>query len=329
MFKKKPKALYRSLLKDAWRLTWQRKQFWVFGLFAAVISSGGVVDVLFRSFKRIETGRNLFENILNGSFIGYEIFGQYVQQLQLLDVGRVSITAALALIIIIGILFAAVVSQGALIIGLSKRQILTLKQAWQKGLSFFWPIFGLNILIKALSIIMIILSTLPLVLFITRATYQDALLFFALFLIFFPLVIIISIVSMIALIDIIKSKSHALDAIHTGLIYFKRHWLVTFELGVILFFITTIAGFLMFLILLLLSLPYTVLLVLTTITASHTLFILINALAFLLTVILILIFIALAATFQHACWLIFYERAVHKTRSLHLKAKLERLLHWL
>ncbi|MDG1949564.1 MAG: hypothetical protein P8J32_01925, partial [bacterium] len=81
MRKRKSTSLYRNFLSDAWRLTWERKSLWIFGIFAGVISTGGVVDIALRSVKRVEGTNTLLQDLLESGFIGYGLVGSYFQQL--------------------------------------------------------------------------------------------------------------------------------------------------------------------------------------------------------------------------------------------------------
>src|SRR3989338_1981380 len=170
---KKSTAFYRHLLRQAWQITWRRKWLWIFGLFASVISTGGVAEAAFRSFRRIEGGRDLMINLLQGSLVGYETLGQYFHQMYLLGPGRITLTAVLIFIFSLLLLWLVIRSQGVLIYGIADKKKLTLSSMWKNSWSSFWSILSLDIILKLAHLVLIILSTLPLVLFLTRRGLFD------------------------------------------------------------------------------------------------------------------------------------------------------------
>lgn len=322
---KKPASFYRKLLRDAWHITWQRKRLWVFGMFAAAASTGGVIEVAFRSFRKIEQGRDMWESLLDGSLVGFDLVGQYIRQLQFLDTGRVIVIVTVLTITTLAMMVLISWSRGALIVGASTDREETFHQLIKKSRSYFWNVLVLNILTKLTTILLIVLTTLPLVLFITRGELGDALIYFVTFLVFFPSIIIVQIISVLALVDIVRKKQTVFDAISQAVILFGRHWLVTLELGVVLFLLVFAAGLAVLAGMVLLVIPYTILLILALKTATLVIFILVHILGFSLLATLLLAYLGAATTFQHTAWLLFYERALKRGGAKRTIAKLERL----
>lgn len=325
MKRTKSTGIYRKLLRDAWRLTWERKSLWIFGIFAIILTSGGVLEVAFRSFRRIQSGSELYESILSGSLPGYEIFGQYIRQAQFLDETRVALTIAFVTLFFVLLFILSIISQGGLIIGASEKKELPLSEMTKRGSKHFFEIIGLNVLSKLVNFLLIALTTLPLILFVTRATFFDAVLYTLLFFVFFPLILIVAIITMIALIDIVKQERALFDAIRHATILFARHWLITFELGLILFLIVFLAGIVLAATVIVLAIPYTILLMLALLTTTPFIFILVNILGVVVFATLLLVYAGATTTFQYAVWLQFYDKALKKTAAKTFFAKLERL----
>lgn len=325
MSEKKPVSFYRKLLRDAWQITWQRKRLWIFGIFAAAASTGGVMEVAFRSFRRIEQGRDFWEAWLDGSVVGLETAGQYIRQLQFLETGRVAIILSVLTLVGIILMIAISWSRAALIHGAAHDREKGFGKLLKESAEYFWPVFALNILTKFVTVTLVALTTLPLLLLVTSGQYTDALIYFLTFLIFFPAIILVQIISVLAAVDIVRRKKSVFEAIHQAAILFGRHWLVTFELGLILFLLVFAAGLAVVAGLVLLVIPYTIFLILALKTATLVIFILVHIIGFTALATLLLAYLGAATTFQHTAWLMFYDRALKKGGRGRVIAKLERL----
>ncbi len=322
---KKPIAHYRPMLAEAWRLTWERKSLWVFGIFAALISTGGVVDVVLTSFKKIEQGGTLLTQLMNSSYIGYELASQYIQQLTLLGPDRAKSLIIFATLVGVLLVVMATLSQGALILGLQAKKRedpYSLKQEAQKH---FWSLFVLAALNKTMTLILLLLMTLPLFFFYIQTSTKSALLFFFLTSLLIPVLTVLNIIYLFALMDVVDGNNHPLDAIGRGWNLFRHHWLATLEYGLILFLFVGIAGFLLIGLLLLFTVPYALIFTTTLLTGSFSFFLIANTLFGLLVIALILAFAGATVTFQYSAWHQFYTRGLHKTHGKKIFSKILRL----
>jgi hypothetical protein len=322
---KTPTAVYRPILREAWRLAWERKRLWVFGILAGILSTGGVVEVLIRSFRQIEMTGGFLSRLLSGSFLGGETFGLYVGQLLLLDRARVTVTGTILMLLALLILIVAIRSQASLISGLFSHRVPSASEAWQAGRGHFWSILALNILTRAVHVLVVIITALPLVLFLSNSTIGNALLFFFLFLVFFPLTIITSFVSTLALIHLVRERLGLIHAIQAAFHLLARHWLAAFELGFILFVLVSLGGLAFLSILVILAVPYSILITLALLTSLQTVFTVVLGIGAIALGTLFLAFAGAMVTFQHAAWVGFYRRMTHRVQAGSLLAKLERL----
>ncbi len=322
---KTPAAVYRPILREAWRLTWERKALWVFGIFAGLLSTGGVVEILIRSFRQIETTGELLWRLMSGSFLGTETFGLYVQQLLLLNPARVTATGTILIVLALLLLIVAIRSQASLIHGLFSHHHLSVSETWHGGRGHFWSVLALTILTRLTYLLVVIVTALPLVLFLSRSTLGNALLFFALFLVFFPLTIITSFVSTLALIHLVRERLGLIHAIHATFRLFTRHRLAAFEPGFILFVLVSLGFFVFLSLILILAVPYSILITLALLTSLQTVFMVVLGIGVITLGALFLAFTGAAVTFQHAAWVGFYRRMTHRVQAGKILAKLERL----
>ena len=327
MPRKKPTGLYRVLLRDAWNATWHRKHLWVFGIFAALISTGGVLDVTLNSIKRMKAGGTLLERFLDSSFIGYDLFGAYITQLGLLGHARVSILVLSIVLLVILLLVMAIVSQAALILGAKSKKIPDVHALRQKGWGYFWPIFIVDVFTKFFTGLLVVLTTLPLFLFFVQTSGYNAILFAVLSIVFFAGILIINIISILAIIDIVEKGDGATHAIRQAWRLFRRQWVATIEYAVIQFFLVLIAGFLLLALVALLSMPYAVIYSTSLLSGSFLIFLVSNVLFALLVALVVLGFSGAVVTFQYHAWYGFYKRGMHKVHGSKLMSKLHRLFH--
>ena len=324
--RKKSTMLYRPLFREAWLLTWQRKSLWIFGIFAALISTGGVIDTVGATLQKVEHTESLLKQLMDHSFIGYPVASEYIQQLSLLGTHRVGFLLFVTTIGSVALLVISVLSQGALLLGIGSKE--PQKPYRLRGLAqtHFWSLFVVGILNKILMAIVTLLMILPLWLVAVSGSTIHGLLFFVLMLFFIPVSVMINIVYMFAMIHIVEENTHPLDAIHLGFQLFKKQWVATIEYGLSLFLLVFAAGLVLLLASSLLFIPYTLLSPVILLTGSTGLFIGINVLFGLFILAIILAFGGASVTFQYSAWSVFYKRGLHK---IHGKKSFSKILRWI
>lgn len=319
--------LYRPFLREAWCLTWERKSLWIFGIFAALISTGGVVDVVWRALEKVKRTESLLENLADASFIGYDVAASYIGQLAVLGPQRTSFIVIVITLTGILLVVIATLSQGALVLGIRTNEQKNPYDLRREACTHFWSLFVIGILNKVSMLLLVILMALPLLLISVSTNLGHGLLFIILMLLFIPITIILNIVYMFAIIDTVEEDAHPLDAIHTGIRLFGKQWLATFEYGIILFFAVFGAGILFLILLTLFLIPLSIIYTTTLFTGSFFLFLTLNVIAALFIFAVILTFGGACVTFQYSAWYRFYKRGLHKTHGEKVFSKILRLAH--
>jgi hypothetical protein len=324
---KKSTMLYRPFLREAWNLTWKRKSLWIFGIFAALISTGGVIDVVWRALDKVKRTESLLVDLADSSFIGYDLAASYLGQLALLGPQRSSFIIIAVTLVGILLVITATLSQGALIAGIQKKEPVDPYQLRREARAHFWSLFIIAALNKLLMLILIVLMTLPLLLIGVSANTGHGLLFLLLMLLFLPATIILNIVYMFAIIDVVENDTHPLNAIHTGLQLFKKQWLATFEYGALLFFLVFSAGLLFVALSALLLIPLSIAFTATLLTGSFPLFLTFNVVSVCVILAFILTFGGACVTFQYSAWYHFYKHGLHKVHGKKIFSKILRLVY--
>ena len=69
--------LYRDVLSQAWKNTWQNKYLWFFGLFAALLGGWGDLEIVFRGLNGSEQGmpgvRMMAHMLFNGKLFSNSV----------------------------------------------------------------------------------------------------------------------------------------------------------------------------------------------------------------------------------------------------------------
>lgn len=319
---KQPMTIYRSLFADAARAAWKRKPLWVFGLFAALLSTGGACEMAAKSFHRLSGLQDMYAQMLHGTFTGTQAFGGYVRHMLTLDPGRVTVT--LSVLIVLGALAvsASVVSQGALVAGTGPKAMADADAA-QVGRHAFWHLLALNLLHKAAHAVFIGLCALPLFLLVSRGDDVAELTALLTAVVAFPVTVAIASVFMLATVHMVREGSHSLDAIHHGIILFRKHWLAAFETGILLFAAVAGAGILFAVAVAVVSVPFAVAISIALLFGNASVFLLVNVAAVATLILLLFTFMGGITTFQYAVWVRFYDHAVAKKRVI---SKVRRLM---
>lgn len=319
--------LYRPFLREAWRLTLERKCLWIFGIFAAFISTGGVVDTVWRALEKVTRTESLMEDLADASFLGYDVAASYIGQLAVLGPQRTSFIVVASTLMGILLVIIATLSQGALLLGIRAKTPSDPYTLRREAGSHFWSLFLIGALNKLLMLILVVLMTLPLLLVSVSTSLGHSFLFLALMILFIPATIALNIIYLFALIDVVETNAHPLSAIHTGARLFAKQWLATLEYGVILFLLVFGAGLVLLIVVSLLLVPFSIVYAAILLTGSFSLFLAFNVIAALLIFAILLTFGGACVTFQYSAWYHFYKHGLHKTHGKKAFSKILRLVH--
>ncbi|MFA5129027.1 MAG: hypothetical protein WC445_03640 [Patescibacteria group bacterium] len=314
---KKPTQVYRPIFKKAWEITKQNRFLWIFGLFAALAGNGGIYEILIKGFGRIvsEGEATLMTSkwLWLTEFLSFprleDIYVRSPLFVSLLWVLFFVILAALAFLI-----WVIVTSRGALISSVRKiasRKKTGLREGWAEGKKYFWPVLGLNLLSKAITFGLLVLITIPAMLFLTGQGGNVGLnlfLYILAFVVFTSLALFISFMAVYATCFVIMENKPFVESIRLSWKMFVRNWLISIEMAILLFLITIAAGIGLILFTLLYMIPVALLLFAFSYLELSIGFWLIGFLATLGWFVALFFAGAILSTFQFSSWtLLFME----------------------
>lgn len=246
---------HRLTLKQAWGITRKYKYLWLFGLFATITAAGG-------SWEYSLIAQSIGQNLIDSAYF------QISQAMAVMDVankffyglgslfasgfwnGLNAITILLfSVTIIVVFVWLGVSSQGALVNALKKilggkkkAEDIRYRENITVGHENFWPVFGLNIMIKLLVCFAFLLIALPLLLMSLNDSSVLGLVYVILFVLLVPLATGLSLAVKYAIAYQIFEKKGFMASIEKGFKLFIKNWLVSLEMAVLLFIVSFVAS---------------------------------------------------------------------------------------
>jgi hypothetical protein len=297
---------YRNILKQAWSLTWRHKYLWWFGIFAALLGNGGELEVILNNLGG-NPGQSLFpfwQNIASTGVFSFKTFANIGNLLKhdTLNMIIFLIIALMALALFLFSIWLVIVSQAAIVASsaaIKKQKKITLRQGFDAGILNFWPVFILNVLLKAAVYILLAAISIPVIF----STDISALVFYVLAMIIaVPVAIILSFVIKYAIAYAVIGGDKVVEALKKSWRLFKANWLISFEMAVILFFINLLVGLAAVLAVLALAVPFLFLGLIFYYSLSALGSWLVAGLAFICFLLIIVLVGAILSVFQISAW---------------------------
>ncbi len=308
----KPTTVYRKIFANSFKQILKHKTLWVFGIFAGLISTGGVVDIAISSLQRVNKTGTLLDQLMDRSFFGYTLFAQYIEQLLTLGPSRSTLILIMFVALFILLTFAGVYSQTVLILTAENKKIKHRELVFKKAPKYFIRILTIDILAKTLMTVLTVVFSLPVLLYIIKTSVFSFSLMFLQTLLFIPLIILINILAMITMIHIVDHGSSIVNALHVALKVIHKQWLAAFEFGLLLFSIVLFSGITLLLASTLLLIPYALIYSAALFTGSYQIFLAANVIFGILFLVIIVAFAGGIVSFQYNAWYRFYQHAIHK-----------------
>ncbi|MDO8593275.1 MAG: hypothetical protein Q7R92_05990 [bacterium] len=298
---------YRTILKQAWQLTWRNKYLWWFGIFAALLGNGGELEILFNNLGS-NPAQALFPSwqriAATGVFSPKTLtnIGVLLKN-DTLNIIFVLLACIAALAIFLFLVWLVVVSQAALVnnsAAVIKQKKNNFRDGLNSGILNFWPVFSLNILVKAAVYLLLTAIAWPVFFFPGNSTanifYIIALILLA------PAAIILSFIMKYAIAYAVIGKFKAGQAVKQSWRLFKENWLISFEMAIILFVINLLVGLGIVLAILTLAVPFLFLGLILFYSFSAAGSWLVAILAFACFIAIVVLAGAALAVFQIASW---------------------------
>lgn len=306
--------LYRPIIKQAVIISWRYKFLWLFGFFATALIGAGNFEIITQALQTMGgqgfslMGLNLF--FTNDAFRGLTL-SKLVDFIikNPLEGLLVLLTFLVLLVITILVVWLAIVSVGALIHSVGKlyrKQKINFSDSLEKGIVNFWPVLGVNVLAKIITLILFFIVSIPIFLMVQKGSWFNALFYLILFILMVGLAVIIAFLTIFAEIYIILERKSIGASIKASWKLFQKNWLISIETGIILLLINFIFGFILFAILAVLSIPWDIILIVFASSQSVIGYTIFLAAGLLFLVAAIILAGSFLSTFQFAVWTILF-----------------------
>lgn len=303
--------LYRTIFRDALSTAWHHPRLWLLALFASLLMTGGMYDVLLRSFNAL--GKDAAA-LLSGSQSspGYGLISWATQPFQeigslvgLLDtMGRVQgILLSMTLLGIVGV--ASIIAQGALVYGLGIRlrgEVPSLSACLAVGVRFFWKVLLLNIITLGLVWFFRTLVLLPFGTPLEATTFFTVVGSIAAYFLYILAVITLTSTHMLGLTSLVLQKYSVHESLLRGLLQTRKSWLLIIELGLGFLLLGVLLYFGLAVVYVIAGVPLLVLTLSAALLDSAVAATLLNILFFGGALLTFLCFGAFATTVQYAAW---------------------------
>jgi MFS family permease len=255
-------SIHRPILSASWRLATRRKKLWVFGFFALLVFIGGEYQIINQSLNS-GWGANIYERLLASSSFSPELWSALLEALSV-D-WRTSLAVIILILLVAGLLFAvlwlAVKSQIALIRWAKKDHAgegdeeISLWDAFTVKDGRFWRVLAVGVLVEIIIFAVGVFLSLPLVYLYFKNSLWAIAAYSLFFLILIPVAVSCSLLAKYAMAEIVLNKKGFTAGVISAVELFKKNWLVSLEMALILFFINFTVSFIILFLLTFVAFP--------------------------------------------------------------------------
>ncbi len=251
---------YKELVITAAKVTWHYKYLWFFGLFAALLSNGGLYQSITGATNSSLTPD--WKQLKETGVFDWSIINQMVAFGQDDPLGLIWRLLVLVIVLILGIfiLWLAVVSQGALINSIAKINLgkrTDFKDGVNSGRANLWPVFFLKLIEKIVLVAVISLSWLPL---LEIFNYSTNVWLRSLYVFIIALIIILTAALALgirySLTYLIIKGARFIEALEAGFNLLVKNWLVSLESGIIIFILNFLLSSIILMFISALTIPF-------------------------------------------------------------------------
>ena len=312
------KTLYRDIVRSAFEITWNRRDFWVLGLLASLLMmNGGACEFIIRAIYKISSG-NPYSGVAAGTqaVIAALFVNDTATQMSVFF-SVVLFVAVFALIAL-----AATAASGALLSTVGRRAFKkkqSVQAAMSAGANKVGPLIVTQLIGRTIIFTTFVLAALGVYSSIDSSFgYVVGVI---LFIVFSLVALAVSFLMAMTNAGIMIGGELWVNACHDAFKFLKRHWLISIEMIGLVFLAALAMCALVLAALAIIIAPFT--LILLALGALHAQFaIAIFTFVFgLLALFVVLVGGSMLAVFEHASWALLYTRLAEPG----LVAKIERL----
>lgn len=304
------KPVFREVIPQALKFAWTHPTHWLLGIFAAILFSGGALDIFWKFTDSIQKqGQALY--LSNSIERFWYAAGAASSSVAWAAYAKAFIAIALFIIIIFAILAFSCICQGALVHAIGnykKDKKKSLRQALTVGSRAILPIVILNIMIIVFIWLARFGVSFPLGIALGSDNPAFAAVYVVSFIVFTVLTLGLGILQIYTLNALILQKTTLAKALERAWKLIKEHWLVTIEtiivqslIIIVLVFAVSVAG-------IILTFPATILFLYAFININTLLYQISLGIFFAVMLLLGLLTTGFSVAFQYATWTMMFHK---------------------
>jgi len=313
---------YRDILKRSFVIVKKYKFLWFFGFFAAFLGAGGEFNTVYRNYSGIgETSEGIFglQSLYQGG-IFWSLYNN-IETFFITYPWQAFFLFLIIAVIFIVVVWLAIVSQVALFDTankIAKNKKVNYSEGYSAGNKHFGSVLLINIIVKVILYGLLVAIATPLLSwFLLRGNIWGGILFvILLFFCFVPISIIVSFIVKYAVAYIVIKEQRAGQAVKLGWQLFKKNWLISIEMALIILVLGIAAGLIILIAIGLASVPFFLIAIAALFFGSSTGFYVAVVLGVVTWFVIIAILGSAYVAFQYTAWtLLFLELVGDKARS--------------
>lgn len=253
--------LYRKILSRAFFASWQNKYLWFFGLFAAIVGSGGY-EIIGQSLSSSSVSVEVINNLMSAGAFDPNFFHNLTKIAMEQPLSLLAIFAVFSIIITasIFILWLATVSQVAIVNNytlITAGKSNSFQLGFSAGIKNFWSVFILNLVEKIVVLLVLLVVNLPLIfgLFFSRNIFTSVT-YVALFVVLVPTLLVFSLLIKYAIAYVVIKNDTIFMSLRRAYQLFKDNWIVSFEMACLMFIVSFAFAFLIIILVSVYVLPF-------------------------------------------------------------------------
>ncbi|MFH1207228.1 MAG: hypothetical protein V1668_01330 [Patescibacteria group bacterium] len=257
-----PGSVFRDVLKRAFNIIKANKFLWIFGFFASFLGIGGEFETLTRDYTSIgQTSSRILD--MRSLMEGGVIWTILANIRDAFSTQPVQAFFFILMVVVVGLvmLWLAIVAQIALFDGvnkINKNQPASHREGFVVGNRFFMPVLALNVIVKVILYGILVVVGLPLIswLLIRDNLWGGFIFVFLLFFIYIPLTAMAAFIVKFAVAYIVIQGKRAGEAMRLAWALFKKNWLVSVEMAIVILVLGIVYGLAIILVLGLIAVPF-------------------------------------------------------------------------
>jgi hypothetical protein len=312
---------YQNAISKAWQIVWHNKALWIFGLLSVVIGQFGLSDFfgrLIMIYNKHQIIGNWFAPWSGGvsNFISWD----WQSIIGIIWLG------GLGLFLLVAIIFLAITSQGALIAystsAFTTKRFAHAGKAWHKGVKHFWQLLGVNIFYRLLLCVILLISAFFLKFYFFYQNKMVGALIVIMLVIFLFCYLVLSIVFIYSAGYVVADNNTLFRSISRGWKLFRRHVLVSFEVGLLLMFFNLVLLVILVSSAWLAFLPAGAILIIAGMISSGGLAIAAVVVGFFIWLAIIILLAGIFNAFTVSAWMYLFVK-------MHKEGVASRVAHWI